>query len=333
MVARTLALLVTFLIVSQPAVADERSAKRLFEEAGAALDAGDPEGALDKYRQAYTQLPRAKILLNIGAVLLRLERKAEAANHFARYLAAEDADPERSRKVKAVLRRLDSKLGRLDLNVSTEGATVVVDGVKIGSTPLERSHRVEIGDHTVSVSGEDGWSKEDRVQVSAGERLRLVIVRDRPSIIQTQPAAVTDTSAGLATAVRPSNSSFEVGLFVRADIDAMGRGLISVPGMSLQLVKGWEVIGGALLGKNQGFEVGSRLGFKTGRFRPRLTAAAPVFFRDGMRPAVRGAIGTGIALFSGFELATDIGVAYAPSVPVDTVKTVVVASIGIELWL
>src|ERR1043165_5361740 len=88
---------------AQPAQdADKLDAKALMQSGLKLYAAKDFLGALAVFRTAYARFPSAKILLNIGTTLTRLDRKAEAANVYQRYLDAADADPARKTEVKKV---------------------------------------------------------------------------------------------------------------------------------------------------------------------------------------------------------------------------------------
>jgi tetratricopeptide (TPR) repeat protein len=69
----------------------EAQARRSFEEGRAALEWGNFEDALRLFERAYDLSGRPEMLYNIGTVLDKMRRDADAARYFERYL---DVQPE-----------------------------------------------------------------------------------------------------------------------------------------------------------------------------------------------------------------------------------------------
>jgi hypothetical protein len=325
------------LSLAEPAAADEAQAKKLFVSATNKYDKRDFEGALAEYQRAYEAFPRAKILLNIGATYLKLGRKADAANHFARYVGDGRAEKKRVRKIRAELARLDKQVGRLRLDVRVAGGEVQVDGVAVGDSPLSHVMRVEPGSHTVYVTvAQDGWEKTEPVTVAAAETLAVVLVRDAAGNVTSTSAPPTGddprAEPTLTQAVEADSAPGRLGIYVRTDVDAKGRGAVVAPGLSLEMTDHIEAFAGALAGGNFGGEIGARVGFGSYSIRPVLTVAAPLFFDDGARPGARGAVGASWSM-GRFEASVDVGAAHAFSVPDNHVKTVVLASAGVSMKL
>src|SRR5688500_7730997 len=82
---------------------NKMDAKALMQTGVKLLEVKDYLGALAIFKTAYARFPSAKILLNIGTTLKLLDRKAEAANAYQRYLDSSDTDPNRRAQVQAEL--------------------------------------------------------------------------------------------------------------------------------------------------------------------------------------------------------------------------------------
>src|SRR5690606_10010054 len=78
---------------------DKLDAKALMASGLRLFRAKDYLGALAVFKDAYARFPSARILLNIGTTLRLLERSADAANAYQRYLDAADADPAKKGEV------------------------------------------------------------------------------------------------------------------------------------------------------------------------------------------------------------------------------------------
>src|SRR5215470_4350137 len=101
-----------------PPVADKADARSLMQSGLKLYAAQDYLGALAVFRTAYTRFPSAKILINIGTTLVKLGRRADAANAYQHYLDSTDTDPARQAEVTAVLADLDASVGRLELTAT-----------------------------------------------------------------------------------------------------------------------------------------------------------------------------------------------------------------------
>jgi tetratricopeptide (TPR) repeat protein len=168
--------------------ADDR-ARVLFDQATAKLDRGDLDGALADYRAAYELAPRAKILLNIGAILLELGRTVEAANTFADYLERADADRGRVPAVRDTLATLDRDLGLISIDVGLANREVLLDDTPVGSSPLRRTVRAAPGRHDVVLQRSDGVRATYPIEVTAAGRHQLVVANPTTEPSPLEPGA------------------------------------------------------------------------------------------------------------------------------------------------
>ncbi len=326
--AMSVGVLTLFSIPARAQDADQR-AKELFEEGTRLVDANDLTGALSRYRAAYELVPRAMLLRNIGAVLVELERSAEAANTFAEYLQLPDVEQDWIAEIERVLRKLDAKLGRLRLRVDGGRVSVRLDGVMVGGGQVDRVVRVDPGTHVVVVVRDDSSSERKirNVTVAAGEEVELALGEaDLWPESHQEPSTTPPVVAPAAGGAEPG-LAVGVSAFVRGDFDLTGRGGLVAPGASLRFGERFDVFGNGLAGTSRGAEIGGRFGPRFGAIRPLVTLSAPFFFRDGSAyPNVRGGIGAEWTPLSWMSAAIDVGVAYAFSHPDDIVATVPIGS-------
>ncbi|HET9990802.1 MAG TPA: hypothetical protein VFQ65_19865, partial [Kofleriaceae bacterium] len=99
-------------------------ARSLMQSGVKLLEAKDYLGALAVFKDAYARFQSAKILLNIGTTEKLLDRKADAANSYQRYLDAPDTDPTKKAEVIAELAELDKSNGQLELKVEPGTAEI-----------------------------------------------------------------------------------------------------------------------------------------------------------------------------------------------------------------
>src|SRR5262249_46460966 len=107
--------------------ADKLDAKALMQSGLKLYAAKDFLGALAVFKTAYTRFASTKILLNIGTTLTKLDRKAEAANAYQRYLDASDSDRAKHPEVRKVLGELDAAVATLELSITPDEAELQIN--------------------------------------------------------------------------------------------------------------------------------------------------------------------------------------------------------------
>jgi tetratricopeptide (TPR) repeat protein len=186
--------------------ADEltHEAARHFQHAVALYTEGDYRAALVEFQRAYTIVPNATVLYNIGETHYQLQDYAAALTTFERYLG--EAGPTESHR-EAVERELDvlrARVGYLDVATTPEGAEVSVDEQPIGRTPLAAPVLVSIGRRRVLASLPGGASVARYVDVAVGDAVTLQLVVPPPPGGGTPPEGLPLPPAA-AAAVTPSH--------------------------------------------------------------------------------------------------------------------------------
>jgi hypothetical protein len=209
---RSLLLILAVLAVPDAAAADPRAeADRLLAEGKALGEAGAPERALEKFRQAERRFPRPVHLCNIGIAyqgmgklplaLLYLERCRDRARSFPTWLAAKHGE------IAAELARTHAPV---EIEVEPPAATIRVSALG-DDEPLASGERVFLprGSWQVEVVRSGYRRLHTDVQVSnlAGRRLRLELEpgpgaapRDSPPEGAGRPVAWLVMGAGVALA-------------------------------------------------------------------------------------------------------------------------------------
>lgn len=174
-------------------------AEAAFKRAGAAFDAGKLDTALANYQESYALWPRPRTLLNLGVVLRKLGRVAEAANLYAEYIEHEAADAARVDAAKKSLAELDAEVGILRITTVGEGA-VELDGKVLEAAQLARPVRVEAGRHTLI---QDGNSVE--ISVSRGQELPVEVGRPAPPPTPEEPPPPPAPAVKLEAKAKPTS--------------------------------------------------------------------------------------------------------------------------------
>ena len=184
---------------------DVEQARKHFGQGLKLYKDGDFDAALVQFERAYAEKPNFKVLYNIAQCEFELHQYVEARDTLARYLkeGAGQIDAERQTKVESDVSDLQRRIAHLTLTVNVTGATVYIDGRKIGLTPLSAAVDVSEGQRTISVETADRGSKQRVVRVGGGEDQTIDIEFAAPSAAQ-----VTATAASTKTeAARPQASS------------------------------------------------------------------------------------------------------------------------------
>ncbi|MBA3397073.1 MAG: tetratricopeptide repeat protein [Deltaproteobacteria bacterium] len=306
--------------------ADRESAKALLQSGLKLYAAKDYLGALAVFRDAYGRFPSSKILLNIGTTLIKLDRHAEAANVYQRYLDAADSDPTKRADALKALAELDRKVGVVDLAATPVDAEVQVgDGDWQPATTTKRV-RVTPGEHVVRFRHPDHHPLERRVTLVAGASEALTVTLEARVVVEAPVVLPPDDS--LRTRFEPDPRS-RFGALALAHLDPVNQGGAALVGVAVDVTGGFGVRGAAILGPYFGGYAGATFAFLSGRVRPIVAAGIPVFSSNGMRVALRGAGGVELSLGRHLALIAELGVEYLvnPEASVES-ATLFVPAIG-----
>lgn len=139
---------------------------KLFEE-------GDNAGALAEFKRAYELVPNQQVLLNIGLVYAAMNRPVEASDALGKLLADPGAlAGERLSRARSLHAEQDKRVGRLQVTTNVP-ATIDVDGVDTGKTPLAAPLRVAGGTHLVGVAAPGHLPARREVSVAGGATAEL----------------------------------------------------------------------------------------------------------------------------------------------------------------
>lgn len=317
----------------------KREARVLMKAGVDAFTRKDWAQALEMFQAAYTRYPSAKILLNIGSTLRELGRKLEAARAYEKYLQDAQSDPSKRDEVTRLLGDLDKSLGKLRAALSETDATVSLDG-NPWDNPTVVMVRVDPGDHQIRAAKAGFVTVELTVAVAAGEEkaIEVTLVAEKaadptdpdPEVTRVTvrdgvPPEVTDDTEVPPGTARPGR----LRAMVRAVIDYKGRGAAATAGIGFAVHDRVELQAAGLLGPNFGLYVGGNLYLMTGKLRPLVALGAPVLFADGVRIAVRGAVGVEWALASRISVTAELGVEHFLNAADDHQATMPVPVVGV----
>jgi hypothetical protein len=314
---------------------DETQARELFKSGVTLLNKGKFADALGQFERAYGLWRNPKILLNIATTLRELGRLTEAASAYEAYLQDPEADTSRIPDVRKALAEIDAKVAAVTVDVTTDGASVTVDGTKVDRRPQGAGGtwfvRVVPGDHVVTISKEGFHTHTEKLTAAAGEKLTLrVMLEPIERATPTTPQPERTTTAPAPAEPESLSHDSQASVFARGDVDGEFRGAVAVLGVGYGLGDVLELQGAALVGRDKGFEVGASLYLSTGALKPVVYVGSPTFFADGASPGVHAAIGLQVDPSRHLGLFAQVGGAAFLNAPETRESAAFVPSVGAQ---
>jgi hypothetical protein len=196
------ALLVGTSLMSAPAHADTEEARSHFTRAVELFKEADFRAALIEFQRAYDSAPNYKVLYNLGQTSLELQDYASALKAFRGYLdgGGREVPAARRAQVEADLKKLDSRVARVEIVVNVEGADVSIDEVPVGRSPLAEPVLASAGRRRIVATKSGFGSAMRTLDVAGGDRARVTLELAPP---QTNTVVVTQPSEGGTTQTPP----------------------------------------------------------------------------------------------------------------------------------
>lgn len=176
----TLAALTTVPPASAQAADDKAEARERFHRGLRLFEQGDDAGALAEFQRAYDLTRHPLLSFNIGLVYAAMKRPVEAVDTLDRLLAApgdlDAAKLERARRTRA---EQAASIGSISITSNVSGATIEIDGVARGKTPLAQPIRVARGSHIVAVVAPGHIPVRRELLVASGGVSKLAVELER----------------------------------------------------------------------------------------------------------------------------------------------------------
>jgi hypothetical protein len=125
-----------------------KKARELFNEGVKAYNESKWEDAHALFTAAWSLKKHWQIAANLGDCEMHLGRYREAADHLAYY--AREAPEEKRAQAREFLKKAQEKIGTVTVTVDRPEADVLVDGARVGTTPLSAPLFIEPGARTIT---------------------------------------------------------------------------------------------------------------------------------------------------------------------------------------
>jgi hypothetical protein len=280
---------------------EKGEAKELVQLGVKLVKSKDLLGALAVFKDAYKRFPSAKILLNIGTTLRLLERNAEAANAYQRYLDSSPADDPRRTEVEAEVTRLDQGVGKLQISAPAEAELRVGNEDWVPST-VGKMYRVAPGPYVLQARRKGFKPFESKGDMTVGGSIAVTVT------LEEEPKAVAaPVYIEVPTTQRVEEPRSRIGALALGHFDIRG-GAAAFVGAVFDATDRVQANAAVIAGPNFGAYAGAHFAFLTGTLRPIVAAGVPIFFNDGARVALRGAAGLEIVANRHFAVIIELGV-------------------------
>ena len=312
--------------VAQPGPKPSGDVTSLMESGRKLFEAKDYLGALAVYKDAYVRFSSAKILLNIGTILTLLDRKAEAANAYQRYLDAPDHDPAKRAGVTEAIADLDKAVGRLEITVTPADAQVQINTDDAHPASQVKLYRVAPGEYKV-FARKDKYNPETKsAQINPGDKVAVTIAL-APIPESKGPTIVVPNDTGVRAGAG-DNSRGRVGMLALARLDIPRKGGAGLVGVTVDIAGGLQAQGTAILGPYYGAYLGASYAILPGKLKPYLAVGAQIFESSGIRRGGRVAGGLEVQLNRHVALIAELGVDYLQNPEMDIKSTVFIPALG-----
>jgi hypothetical protein len=164
-----------------PGATAKAEARERFDRGLRLFEQGDNSAALAEFKRAYELIPNPVVLYNMGLVYAAMNHPVEATDALDGFLtqAGEKSSPEQHRKAQKVRDEQAARISRV-LVVTDRPATVEIDGVEAGRTPMTEPLRLASGAHKVTALA-PGYQPSRRELTLAGQVTETVTMRLLPT--------------------------------------------------------------------------------------------------------------------------------------------------------
>jgi hypothetical protein len=183
-----------------PSPTVKAEARERFDTGLHLFEKGENAGALAEFKRAYQLIPNPVVLYNMGLVYAAMNRPVDSLDALAQFLADPGAAGAAEKKHAADVRAEQEKRIAQLVVLTDHPATVEVDGVEVGRTPLSKPIRVASGSHVVAVEA-PGFLGSRREVTLAGQLTETIAMSMQPTDTRMAQLVVTCAVPGAEVVV------------------------------------------------------------------------------------------------------------------------------------
>src|SRR5450432_518244 len=183
-----------------PSPAVKAEARERFDTGLHLFEKGENAGALAEFKRAFQLIPNPLVLYNMGLVYAAMNRPVDALDALNQFIAEPGtAGAEQKKHAEEVRAEQDKRIAQLVV-LTNHPATVEVDGVEVGHTPLGKPIRVGSGSHVVAVEA-PGFLGSRREVTLAGQLTETIAMSMQPTDTRMAQLLVTTALSGAEVVV------------------------------------------------------------------------------------------------------------------------------------
>jgi tetratricopeptide (TPR) repeat protein len=135
------------------------------------------EAALAEFRKAYQLAPSYRVLYNIAQVHYELHNYVDALKAFRQYLneGAADVPADRRTQIEAEIRKLEGRVGYIEVVANVDSGQVAIDDVPVGILPMKAPILVNPGVRRVSVTKPGFGTTARNVTIAGGDHAQVQV--------------------------------------------------------------------------------------------------------------------------------------------------------------
>ncbi len=144
-----------FIAVTAVVHADEKEeAKTHFQNGFSMMELEDFAGAAVEFEASVAKFPTKNAMFNLGMCLKAMHKYPRALQVFRNILTqfGGDLDSEMQSEVRKNIASINKMIAQMEVNTNIPGASVLVDGEVVGTTPLGQPLVIGAGEHRIRVS-------------------------------------------------------------------------------------------------------------------------------------------------------------------------------------
>ena len=174
------------------------AAKDDYESGRVLFENHDYSGALVKFQHAFELSSDVRLLWNMGACEKNLHHYARVLTLVERFLreGGSRLTPAQRDEAETVVRTVRPLVGEIHVFVDEGGATVAVDDVTVGTTPLSEPLLVDLGDRRIRVS-KPGFEEHVSVEHVTGASMTTISVALARERHEGRLTVATDAAAAI----------------------------------------------------------------------------------------------------------------------------------------
>jgi tetratricopeptide (TPR) repeat protein len=194
---------------ADPAAVDE--ARQRFQKGVQLFKEWSFEAALAEFRKAYQLAPSYRVLYNIAQVHYELHNYVDALKAFRQYLNEGGADvpADRRAQVEADIRKLEGRVGYLEIVANVDTGQVAIDDVPVGMLPIKTPILVNPGVRRVSVTKPGFGTTARNVTIAGGDHAKVEL-----ELSEAVAARARDDASKNAGKGPPRSSGPRTGMWV-----------------------------------------------------------------------------------------------------------------------